>query len=69
MMHRNVGGTDQTVRFLGGIALLTLIVLLDGAWRWIGLFGLVPLITATVGWCPLYQLAGMNTCPKENKHV
>ena len=68
-MQRNVGGTDQTVRLLAGIAVLSVIVPFEGNWRWIGLVSLVPLITSLVSWCPLYQLAGINTGRKEAKHV
>lgn len=28
-------------------------------------FGLVPLFTALLGWCPLYSLFGMNTCKRK----
>jgi hypothetical protein len=31
-----------------------------GWWGWIGI---VPLGTALVGFCPLYPLLGINTCP------
>ena len=30
------------------------------AWGWIGI---VPLATGLIGWCPLYPLLGLNTCP------
>jgi Protein of unknown function (DUF2892) len=31
--------------------------------KWLGLIGLVPLLTALVGWCPAYGALGVNTCP------
>ncbi|MBF0281383.1 MAG: DUF2892 domain-containing protein, partial [Zetaproteobacteria bacterium] len=31
-------------------------------WGWIGV---VPLLTALVGFCPLYPLLGWNTCAKK----
>ena len=31
-----------------------------GAWGWIGV---VPLLTGVVGFCPVYPLLGLNTCP------
>ena len=68
-MQQNVGGTDQTVRLLAGIAVLSVIVPFEGNWRWIGWVSLVPLTTSLVSWCPLYQLAGINTGRKEAKHV
>jgi hypothetical protein len=28
-----------------------------------GLLGVVPLLTGIVGYCPLYRLVGIRTCP------
>jgi hypothetical protein len=51
------------VRIVAGLALLRLVFVLEGNARWFGLIGLVPLATATLGWCPLYAPFGINTCP------
>lgn len=64
-MTQNVGGVDRIVRIVAGIGLLSLLVLLEGNSRWLGLIGLVPLGTALIGWCPLYPLVGINTCAKK----
>ncbi|WP_243286668.1 YgaP family membrane protein [Geothrix terrae] len=64
-MQMNVGGTDKVVRILVGLVLLSLLFLLKGNARWFGLLGLVPLVTAFAGFCPLYTLVGVNTCPKK----
>lgn len=64
-MQMNIGGTDKVVRVLIGLALLSLLFLLNGQARWFGLIGLVPLVTAFTGFCPLYTLVGVNTCPKK----
>ena len=63
-MKVNVGSADKVVRIVVGLALLSLLVLVPGKARWFGLVGLVPLLTAFVGFCPLYTLLGVNTCPK-----
>jgi hypothetical protein len=68
-MKLNVGGIDKTVRIAAGIALLSLLVLLEGSIRWVGLVGIVPLVTGLVGYCPLYSLLGVNTCPESAKHA
>jgi len=47
---------------VAGLVLLSLLFILEGDARWIGLIGLVPLGTAAMGFCPLYPLVGMNTC-------
>ena len=61
-MNVNVGNTDRIVRIVGGLVLLSLILFLDGPMRWVGLIGLVPLITGLVRWCPAYAVFGANTC-------
>ncbi|CAA0089961.1 Uncharacterised protein [Starkeya nomas] len=62
-MTRNLGTTDRLLRVIIGLALLSLLVLLEGNLRWLGLVGLVPLLTAAIGNCPLYSIVGINTCP------
>ena len=62
-MTQNVGGIDRILRIVAGLAILSLLVLLDGNARWWGLVGLVPLGTALLRWCPAYTLIGVNTCP------
>jgi hypothetical protein len=68
-MKLNVGGIDKVVRIAAGVALLSLVVLLEGSIRWIGLVGIVPLVTGLVGFCPLYSILGINTCPGNAKHA
>lgn len=57
----NVGGTDRVLRAVLGLALLSLVLVLDGPARWWGLVGLVPLATAALSYCPLYSLFGFDT--------
>lgn len=60
-MNANVGGIDKIARISVGAALLGLAATgTVGAWGWIGI---VPLATGLMGWCPLYPLLGLNTCP------
>lgn len=61
-MKANVGGVDKTLRIVVGIALLSLLFVLPGNQKWLGLIGLVPLGTAFFSFCPLYALLGVNTC-------
>lgn len=69
-MKVNVGTIDRAIRAVLGIVLL--------AWAFLGLggptriivaiLGLIPLVTAVGGVCPLYSLLGISTCPvKHNK--
>jgi len=60
-MNSNVGGIDKILRIVVGLAVI--------AWgyatqNWWGAVGLVPLLTATINFCPLYPLLGINTCKK-----
>jgi hypothetical protein len=59
-MTRNEGTLDRMLRVLLGLALIGLTVTGNiGAWGWVGV---VPLLTAAIGWCPLYSMLGINTC-------
>ncbi len=62
-MKSNVGGIDKVLRIVAGLALLSLAFILDGAARWWGLIGIVPLLTGSLGWCPAYLPFGISTCP------
>jgi hypothetical protein len=62
-MKRNVGTADRVIRVVVGLALLSLVFVLEGNARWWGLVGLLPLVTGLVGWCALYVPFGIDTCP------
>ena len=56
----NTGRPDRMIRIVAGLAILTLGLLFQSWW---GLVGFAPLMTGVSGFCPLYQLLGVNTCP------
>tara|TARA_R110002049_G_scaffold253340_2_gene428622 strand:- start:1170 stop:1373 length:204 start_codon:yes stop_codon:yes gene_type:complete len=67
-MKKNMGGTDRIIR--------TIIALTIGVLYWQGIIegtlgyvlmalAVVFLLTGFIGFCPLYKLVGLNTCPKE----
>lgn len=60
-MSVNEGKLDRTLRVVAGLVLLSLTVV--GPQSLWGLIGLVPLLTGLAGFCPLYTLLGINTCP------
>ena len=60
-MKQNVGKADRWIRIVLGVVLLSLIVFLNGGIRWIGLIGLIPLLTGILGYCPLYSLLKIKT--------
>lgn len=61
MFKNNVGGIDRVLRIVAGLVLIGLTLAgTIGAWGWIGV---VPLLTAALGTCPLYTVLGLSTCP------
>lgn len=60
-MKTNVGTIDRVIRVIIGLGIL-------GAGyyfkNWLGLIGIVPLLTAAVGFCPAYLPIGLSTCAK-----
>jgi O-antigen ligase len=61
MFKSNVGTVDRVLRIVLGLALIALTLTGTlGVWGWIGV---VPLLTAALGSCPLYTLLGLSTCP------
>jgi hypothetical protein len=54
------------VRIVVGLALIAFALgyLAPGTgYNWLGWIGVVPLLTAAVGSCPLYSALGLSTCP------
>jgi hypothetical protein len=63
-----MGNLDRILRVVLGLVLLSLVFV--GPQTLWGLVGLVPLLTALVGYCPAYSLVGLNTCPAgQRKHA
>ena len=55
----NVGKDDRIIRALIGVGFISLVFVgPETAWGW---FGLVPLLTAGMGFCPLYTKLGLDT--------
>ncbi len=70
-MKTNEGGLDRILRIIVGAALLLGVFFGSNfgmgwlnPWGWIGL---VPLLTGLFGWCPLYAVLGIKTCPVKAK--
>ena len=60
-MPRNEGALDRTLRVLVGLGVLSLAFV--GPQTPLGYIGLVPILTGLVGYCPVYSLFGIRTCP------
>jgi hypothetical protein len=67
-MNANVGNADRLIRLVLA-ALAAVIAVSVGASSGLGLLLLVVagvlVVTAAVGFCPLYRLVGKSTCPAE----
>lgn len=65
-MPTNMGAIDRVARFAIGLALIAYAIPVGfepSSWNWVGWVGLVPLSTAVFGYCPLYSMLGVSTCP------
>jgi hypothetical protein len=63
-MKPNVGSLDRAIRLILAAGFFSLFFFLPGGQRWLGLIGIVPLVTASIKWCPLYSLFGIRSCAR-----
>ncbi|MGC8500269.1 MAG: YgaP family membrane protein [Leptospirales bacterium] len=64
-MKVNEGTIDRAVRILLGLVLISLVYVGPKTpWGWIGI---LPLVTGILGFCGLYALLGINSCPMKHK--
>lgn len=61
---KNVGKADRVIRIVIGFALFSLLLIIQSNMRFIGLIGIIPLITAAAGFCPVYALFHISTNKK-----
>ncbi len=50
-MQKNMGKGDIILRIIAGTVILALGFIYDSWW---GAVGVIPLLTAFIGWCPMY---------------
>jgi hypothetical protein len=62
LMKTNMGSIDRIVRAVAGVGLIAWALMGGPVWAWIGV---VPLLTAAIGWCPAYVPFGISTCGKK----
>lgn len=69
-MEKTVGKTDKAIRIIIGIILLIIAFAFPVGTAWtviLIILGIIALITAISGFCPLYSLLGINTCKTTTK--
>jgi len=64
MMQNVCSTTERIVRVIIGLAILSLVYFLrdQGAVRYLGLLGFIPIGTAIIKYCPISHVLGINTC-------
>ncbi|MBN1823186.1 MAG: DUF2892 domain-containing protein [Endomicrobiales bacterium] len=75
-MKKNVGTADRVVRVVLALVIAALVFgkFVSGILALVlGALALILVFTAVVGWCGIYSLLGVNTCPvkpsEESKHT
>lgn len=65
MFTTNLGSIDRILRVVLGLALLAWFFMDQGSgfWHYAKLIGIMPILTAALGTCPLYSLLGIASCP------
>ncbi|OHE12449.1 MAG: hypothetical protein A3J96_02015 [Sulfurimonas sp. RIFOXYC2_FULL_36_7] len=58
-MTKNIGKVDKAARIVVGVILIVLGMMTNSL---LGLIGIIPIVTAFLGTCPLYTLLNINTC-------
>ncbi len=70
-MHTNVGTIDRIARVIVGVLLIAYAIPIgfpSTGWNWIGWIGVIPILTAVIGFCPAYGLFGFSTCSTKPAH-
>ncbi len=66
-MSKNVGAVDRIVRVVLGLILVAYAIPIgfpNTGWNWVGWIGIVPIVTALVGFCPAYKILSLSTCER-----
>lgn len=60
-MKCNVGKFDKMIRVFIGLTMMLCGVYFNS---WLGAIGIIPIVTASLGWCPAYVPFGISSCSK-----
>jgi len=64
-MKKNIHSIERGFRVVVGLGLSSLAFW--GPTSYWFLFGLIPVVTGLIGWCPPYALLGISTCSMQKK--
>jgi len=62
-MACRMGSQDRLSRVAAGVILIGFALITGNVVGW---FGVIPLVTGIIGWCPIYKPFGINTCKTEH---
>jgi hypothetical protein len=62
-MKKNIHPMERKVRIIAGLFIASM-AFWGPSNPWF-LLGLIMVVTGLIGWCPPYQLLGINTCEKK----
>lgn len=65
-MKANMGSVDRIIRLVVGLGLILLFFFTAAPIKYLGILGVIFVITALIKWCPLYTLFGISTKQKHN---
>jgi hypothetical protein len=58
-MKENIGALDGVIRLILGMAFIAYAIF-AGPW-WIAFFAIIPIVTAALFYCPLYDIMNVST--------
>ena len=61
-MKQNIGSADRAIRIVAGLIIIFIGIYFKSWW---GVIGVLPIITAALGWCPAYLPFGINSCKEK----
>ena len=59
---KKIKGIGKVIRFILGLALLSILFWGDGNLKYLGLIGVIPIISAIFDICPLCLISGKKSC-------
>jgi hypothetical protein len=69
IIRKNIGTPDRIARAVLGIIILSIVPLAFAGPKttlaYLGFIGIIPLLAGISGYCPPYDLLGINTCSRE----
>ena len=65
LFPRNEHNAERVLRIVAGLAILSL-YFVGPKTPW-ALLGIVPILTGSLGSCPLYTVLGISTCPMKDR--